>query len=122
MKRYSAKQLEKYAENIGFNNPKIWYHRMDGWWLESDKIEEYLGADSAGARNKLTALCEGIYADKLVITPIVGNVYRWKEYFVKAHTIKKRSKLVRVSGTNDGRKSISWLHWLDFEDLKNTDQ
>ena len=61
MKKYSAKQLEKYAEKIGFNNPKIWYSRMDGWWLESDMIEEYLGADSVGAKNKLTALCEGVY-------------------------------------------------------------
>lgn len=55
---------------------------------------------------------------KPVYFPIVGEIYKWKEYFVKVHTVKKRDELVRVSGTNDGRKSISWLHWLDFEDLK----
>ena len=64
MKKYTAKQLTKYAEKIGFNKPKVWYHRMDGWWLESDNIEEYIGADSNGARKKLTELCEGIYHKK----------------------------------------------------------
>jgi hypothetical protein len=117
MTKNSAKKLEKHAEKIGFNKPKIWYHRMDGWWLESGMIEEYLGADSVGAMKKLTELSEGIYAEKMVITPVIGGIYKWKEYFVKAHTIKKRSKLVKVCGTNDSRKSISWLHWLNFDDL-----
>ncbi len=59
MRKYSAKELTRYAENIGFNEPRVWYNRNDGWWLESDQFEEYLGADSRGARSKLVELCEG---------------------------------------------------------------
>jgi len=64
MKKYTAKQLTKYATKIGFVEPKVWYSRMDGWWLEAEKIEEYLGVWSSEARNKLTELCEGIYSIK----------------------------------------------------------
>ena len=61
MKRYTAKQLTKYAEKIGFINPKVWYSRMDGWWLETNETEEYLGTQSSGAKTTLTKLCEGVY-------------------------------------------------------------
>ena len=61
MKRYTAKELTKYAEKIGFNEPKVWYSRMDGWWLETDKTEEYLGVWSSEAKSKLTELCEGVF-------------------------------------------------------------
>lgn len=58
MKKYSAKYLTKYAEKIGFTNPKVWYSKMDGWWLETDKNEEYLGVWSSEAKNKLIELYE----------------------------------------------------------------
>ena len=64
MKKYTAKQMTKYAEKIGFIKPNVWYSRMDGWWLETDSVEEYLGVWSSEARKKLTALCEGVYANK----------------------------------------------------------
>lgn len=64
MRKYSAKELTSYAKKIGFNKPNVWYSKMDGWRLESDMIEEYLGADSVGARKKLTSLCEGVYTKK----------------------------------------------------------
>ena len=64
MKKYTAKYLTKYAEKIGFNEPKVWYSRMDGWWLETDKIEEYLGVWSSEAKRKLTELCEGVFSLK----------------------------------------------------------
>ena len=53
-----------------------------------------------------------------VYLPEIGEIYKWKDYFVKVHTVKKRDELVRVVGVNDGRNTISWGHWLDFEDLK----
>jgi len=53
-----------YADKIGFYDPKVWYSKKDGWWLETQKEEVYLGADSAGAKKKLTLLCEGVYAIK----------------------------------------------------------
>ena len=64
MIRKVSKQLTKYAEKIGFNNPEVWHSRLDGWWLESDNIEEFLGSDIKGAKHKLTDLCEGVYKSK----------------------------------------------------------
>jgi hypothetical protein len=34
---------------------------MDGWWLETDKTEEYLGVWSSEAKSKLIELCKGIF-------------------------------------------------------------
>ena len=64
-RKYSAKQLTSYAEKIGFNNPKVWHSKMDGWWLDSDSMEEYLGADSNGAKIKLTKMCERVCKNKI---------------------------------------------------------
>jgi len=57
VKRYTSNQLTKYAEEIGFVKTKVSYSKTDGWWLETDSIDEYLGADSYGAKSKLTELC-----------------------------------------------------------------
>jgi hypothetical protein len=51
MKKYTAKQLTKYAKDIGFIEPRVWYTRMDGWWLDSEGFEEYLGVWSSEAKN-----------------------------------------------------------------------
>jgi hypothetical protein len=65
MIRKVSKQLTKYAEKIGFNDPVVWHSKLDGWWLESDNIEEYLGSDIKGAQRKLTDLCEGVYKKQI---------------------------------------------------------
>jgi hypothetical protein len=56
MKKYTAKQLTKYAESIGFINPNVWYSKMDGWWLDCETIEEYLGVWSSEAKNRIYQL------------------------------------------------------------------
>lgn len=56
MKKYTAKQLTKYALKIGFENAIVWYSRLDGWWIETDSLEEYLGVWSSEARKKITEL------------------------------------------------------------------
>ena len=54
MKKFilKVKTLDKIAKEI---NPlfRVWYSKQDGWWLETENKEHFLGADSYGAFNKL---------------------------------------------------------------------
>jgi len=53
MRKYGSKWLTNYAKKLGFKNPLVWYSKQDGWWLEADQIEEYLGAQSSGAKRTI---------------------------------------------------------------------
>jgi hypothetical protein len=47
-----VKTLDKVAKEI---NPlfRVLYHKKDGWWLETENKEHFLGCDSYGAFTKL---------------------------------------------------------------------
>jgi len=49
---------------------------------------------------------------------VVGDIVQWKEYKLEVITVKARSELIRCKGVNDGSKTISWKHWLNFSDVK----
>ncbi len=49
---------------------------------------------------------------------IVGDIVQWKEYKLEVITVKVRDELVRCKVVNDGSKTISWKHWLNFSDVK----
>lgn len=54
---YSAIQLTAIAEKIFETKSAIvWFSRQDGWWLETDDRELFLGCDSKGAKRTLDAL------------------------------------------------------------------
>jgi len=54
---YSAKQLTSIAERKFENkSAMVWFSRLDGWWLETDNLELFLGSDSRGAKRKLDEL------------------------------------------------------------------
>lgn len=47
-----------------------------------------------------------------------GDTVQWKDYKLVVKTVKVRDELVRCGGVNDGSKTITWLHWLNFCDVK----
>ena len=54
---YSADQLTSIAERkLDTKSAIVWFSKTDGWWLESDKLELFLGCDSKGAKKKLDEL------------------------------------------------------------------
>lgn len=48
----------------------------------------------------------------------IGDIVQWEDYKVEVITVKVRDELIRVKGVNDGSKTISWKHWLDWSDVK----
>lgn len=54
---YSAKQLTSIAERkMETKSAMVWFSKSDGWWLETDDLELFLGCDSRGAKRKLDEL------------------------------------------------------------------
>jgi hypothetical protein len=43
---YRVKGVKKLAEKIGFTNVFVSYSKEEGWWLESDQYDNYVGMDS----------------------------------------------------------------------------
>jgi hypothetical protein len=43
---YRKKGVKKIAEKIGFTNVDIYYSKEEGWWIESDQIDSWIGMDS----------------------------------------------------------------------------
>ena len=43
---YKRKGVKKLAEKIGFTNVNIYYSKDEGWWIESDQVDNWIGMDS----------------------------------------------------------------------------
>ena len=43
---YRRKGVKKLAEKIGFTNVDIYYLKDEGWWIESDQVDNWIGMDS----------------------------------------------------------------------------
>lgn len=56
-RNYSAKELTSLAnKKLNTKTANVWYSRNDGWWLETDSDEVFLGCDSRGAKRKIDEL------------------------------------------------------------------
>lgn len=51
-KKYKVKTLDKIAKET---NPlfRVWYHKNDGWWIETEANSIFIGCDSNGAYNSI---------------------------------------------------------------------
>lgn len=47
----------------------------------------------------------------------IGDLVMWKNYTLEVITVRVKDELVRCKGVNDGSKTISWKHWLNFQDV-----
>jgi hypothetical protein len=47
--RPNKRQIQRIAENYFGKSALVWYSKADGWWLETDRDEFFLGCDSFGA-------------------------------------------------------------------------
>ena len=56
-KFYSAAELTRIAvKKMQTHSVMVWFSRSDGWWLETDTSEVFLGCDSKGAKRTLDEL------------------------------------------------------------------
>ena len=54
---YSAAELTRIAvKKMQTHSAMVWFSRHDGWWLETDTSEVFLGSDSKGAKRTLDEL------------------------------------------------------------------
>lgn len=57
MNRRVSKSLTKYAQDKYSPYAEVWHNRSDGWWLETETEEIFLGSDCKGAGKKLKSIC-----------------------------------------------------------------
>lgn len=55
---YRRKGVKKLAEKIGFTNVTIYYSKEEGWWIESDQVDNWIGMDSGIIELQLKRLYE----------------------------------------------------------------
>lgn len=60
-KIYRKSTVKKIAEEeYGFTNVIISYSKEEGWWMESDQLDNWICIDSSGIRFGLTRLSNSI--------------------------------------------------------------
>lgn len=42
---FRKRGVKKIAEKIGFTNVTIYYSKEEGWWIESDQVDNWIGMD-----------------------------------------------------------------------------
>ena len=57
---YRKTTVKKIAEKIGFTNVSIYYSKNEGWWIESDQVDNWIGMDSGIIELQLKRLYEKI--------------------------------------------------------------
>jgi len=57
---YRKTTVKKIAEKIGFTNVTIYYSKEEGWWIESDQVDNWIGMDSGIIELQLKRLYEKI--------------------------------------------------------------
>jgi len=55
---YRRRGVKKIAEKIGFTNVTIYYSQDEGWWIESDQVDSWIGMDSGIIELQLKRLYE----------------------------------------------------------------
>jgi len=55
---YRKTTVKKIAEKIGFTNVTIYYSKEEGWWIESDQVDNWIGMDSGIIELQLKRLYE----------------------------------------------------------------
>ena len=56
-RNFSARELTSLAKKkLNDKNVNVWYSKNDGWWLETENDENFLGCDSRGAKIKIDEL------------------------------------------------------------------
>lgn len=56
MRTHKAPTLTKLANDLGIKDSKVWYTKEDGWWLETEYEEKFLGSDSIGAYKAIKSI------------------------------------------------------------------